>query len=108
MTDALKLNLKEAKEKLNQFTNLLTNPDVICLYISPKKFPESADFLNTCWYDENVTPNMFSEALKDGYFEKYLTSHNDLDVFVWTENVATQFVNGVTIPVMVEQYPGLY
>lgn len=103
-----KLTLKEAKEKLKQFNSLLAKPDVICLYISPKKFPESAHFLNSCWNDENVSSNMFSEALKDGYFEKHLTLHDDLDVFVWTEKVAKQFINGTTIPVLAEKYPGLY
>jgi hypothetical protein len=108
MPEKTKLDLQKAKEKMKDFESLLTKPDVKCLYISPKEFPKSADFLNKCWKDQNVSPNMFSKALKEGYFEKYLLYDDDLDVFVWTLNVEKLFINGTTIPVMADKYPGVY
>lgn len=108
MSTNKKLNLAKAKEKIKDFLYLIDKPDIQCLYISPKEFPASAEFLNNCWNDQNVTPNMFAKALKDGYFEKYLMDNEDLDVFVWTDNVAKIFINGTTIPVRIDQYPGIY
>lgn len=92
---------------MKSYSHLLENTDVKCLYVSPKKLPESAKFLEKCWNDENVTPNMFVQALSDGYFEKYLVDNSDLEVFVLTENILKLFINGSVIPISADKYPEL-
>jgi hypothetical protein len=86
------MTFEQAKEKQQNLKPLLDDSEVICLYISPTETP--GKFLQHCWDNKLVSPDKFTDALKEGFFEQFIDTKDDVDVFVWTKNQVKLFGEG--------------
>lgn len=96
------MTFKEAENKLESNKDLIDNSNLFAVFIAPEA--NTAEWINSCYQNPNVSLSNFLNALNDRYFDKY-TKHTDVDVYVFNkQNVNWISSGGLLIPISLDQH----